>query len=107
MDLLTQALAIKAGKHWEKWLPRKTKELKDAGEFYAALQIVAVYAQSEISALMAKGYQKHEAEELVLPLYILLDPEPQGQEDCRPARLDQLYRSACAAGTRRQPSSRR
>ncbi len=107
MDLRIQGLAIKAGKHWEKWLPKKTKELKDAGEFYAALQIVAVYAQAEISALMAKGYQKHEAEELVLPLYILLDPEPQGQEDCRPARLDQVYRSACAASTSCQPARRR
>ncbi len=75
MDQRIQELAIKAKEHWEKWLPRKTKELKDAGQFYAALQIVAVYTQAEIDKFIAKGYDKHKAEALALPLYILLEPE--------------------------------
>ena len=75
MDQRIQELAIKAREHWEKWLPRKTKELKDAGQFYAALHIVAVYTQAKIDEFIAKGYDKHKAEELALPLYILLQPE--------------------------------
>ncbi|MBK4735498.1 hypothetical protein [Noviherbaspirillum pedocola] len=77
MDQRIQELAIKAREHWEKWLPRKTKELKDAGQFYAALHIVAVYTQAKIDEFIAKGYDKHKAEELALPLYILLEPEIQ------------------------------
>lgn len=68
-------LAIKAKEHWEKWLPMKTKELKDAGQFDAALQIFAVYTQAEIDKFIIKGYDKHKAKDLTLPLYILLEPE--------------------------------
>jgi len=75
MDQRIQELAIKAREHWEKWLPRKTRKLKDAGQFHAALQIVAVYTQAEIDEFIAKGYDKHKAVELALPLYILLEPE--------------------------------
>jgi hypothetical protein len=32
-------------------------------------------AHREISQLMAAGYQRHEAEEVVLPEYILIKPE--------------------------------
>jgi len=73
MDRTT--LAIKARKHWEKWLPRKTKALKEAGEFNQAIQAAARKAQVEIADLMAQGYQEHEAEEVVLPQFILLKPE--------------------------------
>jgi hypothetical protein len=69
-------LAIKARKHWEQWLPKKTRELKDAGEFQMAIQMAARQAQQEISNLMAQGYQEHEAEEVALPMFILLKPEP-------------------------------
>lgn len=75
MDRTT--LAIKARKHWEQWLPTKVKELKAAGEFGQALQTAARLAQEEIASLMAQGYQEHEAEEVVLPQFILLTPERQ------------------------------
>ena len=75
MDRSTDALAIRVREHWEKWLPKKTKELKDTGQFYKATQIVAVYAQAEIADLMAKGCPEHTAEEAVLSLLIMLEPE--------------------------------
>jgi hypothetical protein len=31
-----KALVIKARRHWEEWLPEKTQDLKEAGEFKAA-----------------------------------------------------------------------
>ena len=73
MDRTT--LAIKARKHWEQWLPKKVKALKEAGTFNEAIQTAAHKAQVEIAALMAQGYQEHEAEEVVLPQFILLKPE--------------------------------
>jgi hypothetical protein len=76
-------LAIKARKHWEKWLPKKTRELKAAGEFQMAIQMAAQKAQQEISNLMAQGYQEHEAEEVALPMFILLKPEPKHDWESR------------------------
>lgn len=77
MDLRIQELAVRTREYWEKWLPGKTKELRNAGRFDAALQIFAVYSQAEISALIAKGCPKEDAERLVLSLYILRNPESQ------------------------------
>jgi hypothetical protein len=71
-----KALIIKARKHWEEWLPEKTQGLKEAGEFKAATRVAAMRAQAEIADLTARGYQKHKAEEVVLPKHILLEPEP-------------------------------
>ena len=71
-----QDLAKRARKHWAEWLPRKTAELKAAGTFAAQTQAAAVLAQKEIDRLMAMGYQEHEAQEVALPMFILLPPEP-------------------------------
>jgi hypothetical protein len=71
-----KALIIKARKHWEEWLPGKTQGLKEVGEFKAATRIAARRAQAEIADLITRGYQDHEAEEVVLPKHILLEPEP-------------------------------
>jgi hypothetical protein len=73
MDQAT--LVAKARRYWEMWLPRKTKELKDAGEFDAAIQIAAVRAHAEIVELIVRGYRECEAIELALPKYIFLKPE--------------------------------
>jgi hypothetical protein len=85
-------LAIKARKHWETWLPEKTKELKAAGEFGAAIQIAARRAQEEIADLMAQGYQEHEAAEVVLPKFILLKPEPEPDDDWEAIELAEMER---------------
>jgi hypothetical protein len=82
-DMDRTTLAIKARKHWEKWLPKKTRELKADGEFNMAIQMAARQAQKEIENLMAQGYQEHEAEEVVLPQFILLKPEPKDDWESR------------------------
>jgi hypothetical protein len=68
-------LAAKARRYWEIWLPRKTKKLKDAGEFDTDIQIAAVRAHAEIVELIMRGYQESEAIELALQKYIFLEPE--------------------------------
>ena len=74
------SLIIKARNHWKEWLPKKTEELRKAGQLEAALQTAAANAQNEIQSLMQQGYQEHEAEEVALPQYILLKPEPQKED---------------------------
>jgi hypothetical protein len=71
-----KSLIIMARKHWEEWLPEKTQGLKEVGEFKAATRVAARRAQAEIADLMARGFQQHEAEEVVLPKHILLEPDP-------------------------------
>jgi DNA-directed RNA polymerase specialized sigma54-like protein len=70
-----QALAAKARKHWAEWRPNLTKELKEQGIYSAETQKAAVRAQRLIDSLMRKGYYQHEAEEVALKEYILLEPE--------------------------------
>jgi hypothetical protein len=77
MDRSTEALATKVRQHWEKRLPKTTKKLKNAGRFYKATQIIAAFAQAEIAELLAKGCPEHVAEELVLSLYTMMEPEQQ------------------------------
>ncbi len=68
--------------HWEEWLPKKTAELKEAGDFESALQVAAVNANRKVLQLMQyQHYQKHEAEEVALRQYILLAPEPVDYEN--------------------------
>ncbi|RYF38689.1 MAG: hypothetical protein EOO38_24410 [Cytophagaceae bacterium] len=68
-------LVAKGRRYWEIWLPQMTRELKEAKQFNAAIQIAAARAQAEIFDLRVKGYQEHEAQKLVLPKYIFLSPE--------------------------------
>ena len=71
-----RALILKARQHWEEWFPKKTQDLKEIGEFKAATRSAARRAQGEIANLLAQGHGEHEAEEVVLPKHILLEPEP-------------------------------
>lgn len=73
-------LAAKARKHWEEWLPQKAARLKAEGTFTQETQKAAVRAAAEIENWMKAGAQIHEAEEIVLPEYILLKPEPDAVE---------------------------
>ena len=73
-------LAAKARRYWEMWLPKKTKELKGAGQFDVAIQIAAARAYAEITELVTRGYQEREAKEIVFPKYIFLKPEPRKYE---------------------------
>ena len=88
------ALAAKARKHWAVWLPERTRELKAAGIFSIETQKAAVRAQREILVLTQGGFQIHEAEELVLPQYILLPPEEIEDEEAEElAEMEREYQA--------------
>lgn len=70
-----QSLESKAAHHWMEFLPEMTAELKAEGEWEQRLRSAAIAAKEEIENLQAQGYQLHEAEEVVLPKLILLEPE--------------------------------
>ena len=66
----------KARKHWTQWLPKTVAKLKAEGNLEATLQIAANNCRARVDELRAQGYQQHEAEEVALPEFILLKPEP-------------------------------
>lgn len=72
---MNEAYKVKARKHWAKWLPEKTAQLKASGDLEAALQMAANLCRAEVDNLMAQGFQQHEAEEVALPQFALLKPE--------------------------------
>jgi response regulator RpfG family c-di-GMP phosphodiesterase len=76
-----QELKALARKHWEEWLPETVAELKREGRLNEELQAAANLAQDEIESLMEAGYSVHEAREVALPNFILLEPEGDGLED--------------------------
>ena len=85
------ALRAKARKHWEEWLPERTRELKELNNFQYATTRAAKDAQTLILKLMQQGYQEHEAEEVALPRYILLPPEDDARVDAElQAELDEM-----------------
>lgn len=68
-------LAHKAREHWEEWLPKKTKRLKARGMFQIETQKAAVRAYELIRNMVRQGMTLEQAEEIVLPDEILLQPE--------------------------------
>jgi ABC-type xylose transport system substrate-binding protein len=65
----------KALAHWKAWRPKMYREMKKAGTLNQHAQDASKEAARQVAELMAAGYQKHEAEEVVLPELILLKPE--------------------------------
>jgi hypothetical protein len=78
MDRTT--LADKALKHWTKWRPEMVKELKAEGKLAEAIQGAALQTQRMIAELKSQGLQEHEAEEVALPLFVLLPPEANAKD---------------------------
>lgn len=70
-----EVLTARAMRHWTEFLPQKTADLKEAGTFEFRARKAAVEATNEIQLLMRHGMTEKEAEEMVLPEYILLPPE--------------------------------
>ncbi|NTV09957.1 MAG: hypothetical protein HGA47_04185 [Zoogloea sp.] len=68
-------LDAQAMKHWERWLPQKTADLKEAGTFEFRANQAAERALAEINLLVSKNVSREQAEEMVLPEYIFLPPE--------------------------------
>ena len=67
--------------HWREWRPRAYKEMQEAGTLNKRAQDASKAAAKQVADLMAAGAQQHEAEEIVLPQYILLLPEEREDEE--------------------------
>lgn len=61
--------------HWEEWPPTMYRDLKMRGQLKSMAQQASKEASRRVAALMEGGYQRHEAEELVLPELILINLE--------------------------------
>ncbi|MEX3985314.1 hypothetical protein AB4Y45_40925 [Paraburkholderia sp. EG287A] len=61
--------------HWKKWRPKEYRQMQQDGTLNEEAQKASKEAAKQVADLMQTGYQKHEAEEVVLPEYILLPPE--------------------------------
>lgn len=68
-------LQIQAIEHLAQWNPKQHARLKMTKQLLPLTLQAAERAHKEINQLMAGGYQRHEAEEVVLPEYILTKPE--------------------------------
>ena len=69
-------------RHWSRWLPKMTQELREQGVLNHRAQMASKEAARQVANLMLWGMQRHEAEEMVLPETILLRPEwEDDQED--------------------------
>ena len=64
-----------AKEHWKRLRPRMYRELKKSGNLEQALQHAQERSSSEMSDLLEKGFQEHEAWELVAPRYVALPSE--------------------------------
>ncbi len=76
-----QRYAAMARKHWEQWLPKRVANLKLEGEYQQAIQTAGKNAQESVLDLMSQGFQQHEAEEIALKEFVLLEPEPEANEE--------------------------
>lgn len=70
-----QQYAMMARKHWQMWLPEKVAALKAVGTLEQALQTAGKLAFNRVVELMEQGYQQHEAEEVALAEFVMLQPE--------------------------------
>lgn len=72
---MIEELKSKAAAHWRQWLPKKWAALVKEDRVDEALSKAARAAEREIRKLVIAGARMWEAEEMVLPEYILLPPE--------------------------------
>jgi hypothetical protein len=75
-----EMLVTVAQRHWEMWLPKKTRKLKAAGQFETVIQTAVARASAEIAVLLNRGCQAREAEDITLRKYVCLKPEPQEED---------------------------
>ncbi|MGO9485045.1 MAG: hypothetical protein ACLPX9_10750 [Rhodomicrobium sp.] len=61
--------------HWKKWRPKQYRLMQAEGTLNQVAQSASKEAARQVAEFMAAGYQKHEAEEVVLRETILLPPE--------------------------------
>lgn len=86
---MERRLARKALNHWREWLPAMYADLERNNQLVSTAAANAEMAAREILELMAAGARLDEAEEIVLPKYILLPPEERPEEpEEEPEQLD-------------------
>jgi hypothetical protein len=85
------ALKSKILKHWKEWLPAKYPRLKKEGILDQVAQARAVMVQEEMESLLARGYQMHEAEEVV-QVRVLEKPEVDGLDEEQREELAEMER---------------
>ena len=57
--------------HWKKWRPKAYRQMQEDGTLNETAQTASKQAARQVAELMEAGYQKHEAEEVVLRETIL------------------------------------
>lgn len=75
--IMERELTRRALDHWREWLPEKYADLQRNNMLVQTAASAAEMAARDIRELMQCGARLDEAEEIVLPQYILLPPEPQ------------------------------
>lgn len=68
-------LQIQRLHHLVEWCPKEYQRLMKSNRLETQTLQAAEKAHGEIVSLLKRGYQFHEAEEVVLPRYILTPPE--------------------------------
>ena len=69
------AFGNRANRHWKKYRPKMYAALEKSGQLKQALMEAQERTSKERSDLFEKGFQVFEANEIVLPKYVLLPPE--------------------------------
>lgn len=72
---LAEDYAATALRHWKRWRPRMVRDMRREGTLDRHVQDAARRAADQVASLMAKGFQRFEAEEMVLPDLIIVTPE--------------------------------
>lgn len=73
-EIIMDRYAVMALKHWQEFLPGLYLELQESGDLTKEVEASVSQTHKEIAELREQGYQLHEAEEVVLPKYILRSP---------------------------------
>jgi hypothetical protein len=69
-----------ARKHWPKYLPEMTRQLKEAGTYEETLMEAVDQAKSELARRVSRGEHPEIVKEDVAREYILLDPETEEED---------------------------
>jgi len=89
-----EELASKIRQHWRKWLPKKHLALKESGRLMEESNSLAMRAHQRWVELVERGYQDHEADEVVNAEYVYLEKPEDGADADREldAELEEIRR---------------
>ena len=90
--MTTEELVGTIRQYWINWLPEKVKDLRSEGTLEESIRARASLAHQRWAELVARGYQDHEADEVVLAEYVYLE-KPEDGADADPeldAELEEI-----------------